>query len=105
MQRRRTLKRQRPLHKAPPASSGNGNGHAKGNGSAPLCPAFDTCAPRFLALERESAQVSNTLGLLLQAQETASAQLEGLTRGIATIDRVMRLVCQAHELNLDELKD
>lgn len=99
MQKRRALTK-----KVPPANGGNGNGHGKRNGGAPACASFDLCAPRILALERESAQVSATLGLLLQAQETANARLEQLTRGVAVLEGGMRLVCQAHDLNLDEFK-
>ncbi len=83
--------------------NGNGNGRAK-DGGFPSCPQRELCEPRFLALERQGAEVSSTLGLLLQAQETANARLEELARGVAVLEGGMRLVCQAHGLDLDESK-
>lgn len=67
-----------------------------GRGARTAARPFEPCASRFAALEQQTAQVASTLGLLLQEQEKASGLLAQLTRGQATLERGMALMCQAH---------
>jgi hypothetical protein len=98
MHRRPPLKRARPAAN----SAHKGNGH-----DLTTCPSFDrVCQPRFIALEQaardreiEGGQITSTLGLLLQSQERTSAQFATFADSLAKVDRVLRLVCQAHDLD------
>jgi hypothetical protein len=130
MQKRPTLKRARvrrprPPVEAPPSSPppANGNGRAHGyegpERRLSACSAFALCQPRLTDLEQgqaalrrefadmraEGTRVSSTLGLLLQAEEQRAVRDQATAETLIKVDKVLRLVCEAHGLDPEKVGD